>query len=100
MPRIESLSSDGILTIRFNKKMQVPERYRDIEESQVALRWLEAEGNADGKNETVLIGEGFRSFEIRPALDLKVVPFDESLEPQDIAFTWEITSFKENEVKI
>ena len=23
-PRIESLSSDGLLTIRFNKKMQVP----------------------------------------------------------------------------
>ena len=26
-PRIESLSSDGLLTIRFNKKMQVPKRY-------------------------------------------------------------------------
>lgn len=41
VPKIESLSSDGLLTIRFNEKMKVPERYRDIEDSEVALRWLE-----------------------------------------------------------
>ena len=59
MPKIESLSTDGLLTIRFNKRMRVPERYREIEESEVALRWLEAEGN-QGRNETLLVGEGLR----------------------------------------
>jgi hypothetical protein len=67
----------------------------------VALRWLKADGNIEPKNETLLIGDGFKDFEIRPALDLKVFPAEEGgITPQDIAFTWEIVSFKENEVKI
>lgn len=79
VPKIESLSSDGLLTIRFSKKMRVPEKYKNIEDSEVALRWLNAQGNVEGKNETYLTGTGFSDFEIRPALDLKVIPADDEL---------------------
>jgi len=88
------------LTIRFDRPLKPPARVKAVEDSQVALRWLQAEGNILPKNETYLIGEGYTQFEIRPALDLRIIPATDGLAPEDIDFTWEIVAFRENEVQI
>ena len=40
VPTIESLDNNGVLTIKFDKKLRVPERYKTIEEAEVALRFM------------------------------------------------------------
>ena len=64
----------------------------------MALRWLTGDGNVPAKNETYLIGEGFRDFDIRPALDLQIVPSQNS-DPVNMNFSWEIVSFDKNAVQ-
>ena len=40
VPTIESLDNDGLLTIKFNKPLKVPDDISVIEESEVALRFM------------------------------------------------------------
>ena len=68
MPTIESLDNDGLLTIKFDKKLKVPDNYKVIEDSEVALRFMQAEI----RNETYMTERGYREFQIRPALELHV----------------------------
>ena len=65
-PIIDRLENNGVLVIRFDKKLRVPEQYKKIEEAEVALRFMTA------RNETYVTSEGFRDFEIRPALELQI----------------------------
>ena len=70
MPTIESLDNDGLLTIKFNKKLKVPSNYKVIEDSEVALRFMQA----DVRNETYMTKTGYKQFQIRPALELHAQP--------------------------
>ena len=64
------MDSKGILKIGFNQKMKVPKSLDALNESKVALRWTEAKRY---HKETYLTPEGYRDFEIRPAVDLQLV---------------------------
>jgi len=97
-PKFEKLTTDGKLGISFSRPIKVPEKYRKIQNSEVALRWLTAQGNVESRKETYLTGEGQVDFEIRPALDLKVVPAEEGVKPEQIDFEWDFKSFTESSV--
>ena len=56
MPTIESLDNDGLLTIKFNKKLKIPPNYKVIEDSEVALRFMQAEV----RNETYMTKSGYK----------------------------------------
>ena len=95
MPTIESLDNDGLLTIKFNKKLKIPPNYKVIEDSEVALRFMQAEV----RNETYMTKSGYKQFQIRPALELHAQA-SEGQDPDKLDFTWEIVEFRETEVKI
>ena len=92
-PTIVSLESNGILIIKFDKSLRVPEEYDQIPDTEVALRFMSA------RKETYLMTEGYREFDIRPALELQIQPGD-GKEKSTLDFTWEIIEFTANEVKI
>ena len=92
-PTIEGLDNDGVLTIKFDKKLKVPDEFKSIEDAEVALRFMKA------RTETYLTMDGYREFEIRPALELQIQP-GEGKEVSSLNFTWEIIEFTASEVKI
>jgi hypothetical protein len=49
--------------------MKVPKSLDALNEQKVALRWMQNKSY----NETYLTPEGYRDFEIRPAVDLQLV---------------------------
>ena len=92
-PTIESLGNDGLLTIKFDKKLRVPDKYKKIETEEVALRF------ASARNETYLTMQGYKDFQIRPALELQIQP-SETQEAENLDFTWEIVEFTDTQVVI
>lgn len=92
-PFVQSLSSDGVLTIGFDQLMKVPQNVIDMLKQQVAIRWLKA------YNETYLTPDGYRDFEIRPALDIQIQPSPDS-NPIDLGFNYDLVSFENNQLKI
>ena len=73
--------------------MRIPNRYKKIEQAEVALRFTAA------RNETYLTMQGYKDFEIRPALELQVQPSN-TKEKTNLDFTWAIVEFLATEVKI
>ena len=64
------MDPSGLLKIGFDQKMKIPKDISLLNKQKVALRWMQA-----GKsyyNETYLTPEGYRDFEIRPAIDLQL----------------------------
>jgi len=58
------------------------------------MRWLKA------RNETYLTEEeGYRDYEIRPALELLVQPSEDS-DPMKLNFTWEFVDFTQDELLV
>jgi len=93
VPYIVGLDNAGVLTIGFTKKMQVPANLTAnltrIKDEEVALRKLAA------RTETYLTESGYRDFDIRPALELEVIPSGAS-EPHKLDFEWELIEFLAN----
>lgn len=65
------MDESGVMKIGFGTKMKVPKDLSTLNNQKVALRWTQA---ANSYNETYLTPEGYRDFEIRPAIDLQFVP--------------------------
>lgn len=89
-PFVKSLDTTGRLTIGFDQRMKIPKSLKQLNDQKVALRWLQSSNNY--YNETYLTPEGFRDFEIRPAVDLSLETSLESDYP-DQQFTYEIVDF-------
>ena len=68
-PFVKSLDTNGLLKIGFDQKMKIPKSLDALNEQKVALRWMKS----NAYNETYLTPEGYRDFEIRPAVDLQLV---------------------------
>lgn len=51
------------------------------------------------KKETYLTPEGYRDFEIRPSLDIQVIPSPNS-DPIKLDFNFDLVSFDNNELKV
>jgi len=69
-PFVKSLDPSGLLTIGFDQKMKIPKDISLLNRQKVALRWMQSGNNY--YNETYLTPEGYRDFEIRPAIDLQL----------------------------
>ena len=97
MPSITSFTNDGIATISFSEKMNVPANYQNLADNKVALRKTQAIGF-----EEYLTESGYDTFEIRDAIEVKMLPSDsvEDAEAINIDFSWEIISFTEYEAKV
>ena len=82
------------MTLRFSTPIEVPD-IGDITRSQVALRVAAAVSY-----EEYLTENGFGTFEIRDAIEVKMQPSDQVEETVPIDFTWEILSISEYEAQI
>jgi hypothetical protein len=65
-----------------------------LNNQKVALRWLK-----DYPTEAYLTPDGYRDFEIRPAVDLNIVGNPES-NPDMLKYKYNITSFTEDEMQL
>ena len=88
------MTNDGLLTIRFNTPMQVPD-LGDLSRSQVALRVTAAINYEEYRTDN-----GFGTFEIRDGIEVSMQPSDQVDEIVPIEFDWEIVSFTEYEAQI
>jgi hypothetical protein len=68
-PFVKSLDPKGILKIGFTEKMKIPKSLQALNDQKVALRWTQSRY----QNETYMTPDGYRDFEIRPAVDLQLV---------------------------
>lgn len=98
-PEIESFSSDGVATIRFNTPMKVPD-LSEVLGSKVALRMTQAVSENEISTEKYLTDDGIAEFEIRNAIEVNMASSDATDEPIKIDFSWEIISFTEYEAQI
>ena len=74
--------------------MNVPANFQNLADNKVALRKTQAVGF-----EEYLTESGYDTFEIRDAIEVKMLPADsvEDAEAINIDFSWEIISFTEYE---
>ena len=89
---MKSLTPDGKLTVGFTSKMKVPKDLSALNNQKVALRWTQS------SKETYMTKDGYRDFDIRPAVDLKLNPSPDSTGNQD--FSYEIISMTPNDMTI
>lgn len=94
-PYVKGLNSSGGLTVGFDQKMAVPDNIDEINNAEVALRWMQSRV----RTETYLTPEGYRDFEIRPAVDVQIQPSLDS-DLSNPSFDYKITDFTETEMKI
>lgn len=95
-PFVKSLGADGKLKIGFTQKMKIPKDLKALNDQKVALRWT----HSDAKTvETYMTQDGYRNFDIRPAVDLKLSPSTDS-EAGASGFQYEIVGFTESEMVI
>ena len=90
-PFVSSLNSRGEMKLGFDQKMYVPVGMdlNDLVNKKVALRWLQA------FNETFLTPDGYRDFEIRPAIEL-TMGFTPDSNVTASKFSYNITNFTED----
>lgn len=91
-PFVKALTPDGKLTIGFSSKMKVPKDVSALNDQKVALRWAQAE------TETYMTSEGYREFDIRPAVDLQLNPSPDSTGNTD--FTYKIVGMTPDDMSI
>lgn len=72
---MKSLGADGKLKIGFTQKMKIPKDLKALNDQKVALRWTQSN---DKTVETYMTQDGYRDFDIRPAVDLKLSPSTDS----------------------
>jgi hypothetical protein len=66
-PYVQSLTPSGILKIGFTSPMKVPKDLKALNDKKVALRWNQA-----NDKETYMTPDGYREFEVRPAVDVRL----------------------------
>jgi len=93
IPFLKSLDNLGVLKIGFDRALKLPANITAVRDKEVALRWLAS------RTETYLLDDGYKDFDIRPALELQVEPGDDS-DPYFLEFTWELLDFTEKEITV
>ena len=96
---MDDFSEDGVATLKFNTPVKVPS-VTEVLDSRVALRMTKAITSNDPIYETYETADGLADFQIRDAIEVKMIPGDDSDEPVDIDFTWEFIKFEPYEVQI
>ena len=96
MPYVVGMSQESIIIIAFTTEVDLAEQ-NEIKNTEVAVvpkRTLQGD-----RTETLLTEEGYRQFDIKPALEFSVI--DSVTEKEiNVDFEWEIIEFAKDHVKI
>ena len=96
IPRIVSLTNDGVARLRFDTPMIIPS-LSELTTAKVALRNLK---KSEISNEFFETETGRTEFQIRDAFEVYVVPSSTTENPIKLDYTWELLDFTSTEMVI